>query len=95
MRMRDLEVGVLMWKVTLSKSETTWSMAVGVALLWHQLGERGVLRQDECSLGRKAVAEEGLDEDVLVVEEEHGEGYAGEVRGEESEAAFDNLLSRR
>jgi hypothetical protein len=32
MRMRVLVSGVLMWKVTLSKSETIWSMAVGVAL---------------------------------------------------------------
>jgi hypothetical protein len=32
MRMRVLDSGVLMWKVTLSKSETIWSMAVGVAL---------------------------------------------------------------
>jgi len=30
--MRVLVSGVLMWKVTLSKSETIWSMAVGVAL---------------------------------------------------------------
>jgi hypothetical protein len=32
MRMRVLVSGVLMWKVTLSKSETIWSIAVGAAL---------------------------------------------------------------
>lgn len=32
MRIWDLVVGVEMWKVTLSKSETIWSMEVGVAL---------------------------------------------------------------
>jgi len=43
MRRWDLEVGVEMWKVTLSKSETTWSMAVGVVLEgWSvQLGLEG------------------------------------------------------
>ena len=30
--MRVLVSGVLMWKVTLSKSETIWSMAAGAAL---------------------------------------------------------------
>lgn len=32
MRILVLDSGVLMWKVTLSKSETIWSMAAGVAL---------------------------------------------------------------
>jgi len=32
MRIWFLVVGVEMWKVTLSKSETIWSMEVGVAL---------------------------------------------------------------
>lgn len=33
MRIRDLDSGVEMWKVTLSKSEMTWSMETGVGLL--------------------------------------------------------------
>jgi hypothetical protein len=36
--MRVLDSGVLMWKVTLSKSETIWSMAVGTAL-WRNTGQ--------------------------------------------------------
>lgn len=36
--MRVLDSGVLMWKVTLSKSETIWSMAVGAAL-WKITGQ--------------------------------------------------------
>ena len=69
-RISVLEVGVEMWKVTLSKSETTWSIAVGVALRSLSWGEgRWVL------LGYapfcKSVSQERLDEDVLVVEKKH------------------------
>ena len=34
-----LALGVEMWKVTLSKSETTWSMEVGVALVGDEDGQ--------------------------------------------------------
>jgi hypothetical protein len=48
MRMRVFVSGVLMWKVTLSKSETIWSIAVGAAL------ERGT-GQWICTGGRFVV----------------------------------------
>jgi hypothetical protein len=58
----------------LSKSETIWSMAVGAAL-----GGRSVSVDVHCCcitlrrgiLRREAVLEDRLDEDVLVVEEQH------------------------
>lgn len=33
MRMRDFDSGVDMWKVTLSKSDTTWSIDAGAPLV--------------------------------------------------------------
>lgn len=61
-----------MWKVTLSKSETTWSIDEGVELgggirWWPCYSMRG-----ESILWLEAVFEQGFDEDVLVVEEQHG-----------------------
>lgn len=84
MRIWDFEVGVEMWKVTLSKSETTWSMEAGVVLWWGRVHVScclglGCLQWGSVwwwlwglgGLRGEAVFEEGFDQDVLVVEEEH------------------------
>ena len=68
MRILDFVSGVERWKVTPSKSETTWSIEIGGALYHSQkLCRVGVLQR----LPGKAFCEQGLNQDILVVEEEH------------------------
>ena len=73
-----------MWKVTLSKSETIWSMETGGALeqvlvRWLRGKWWEGKENRELTVPREALCEEGLNEDVLVIEEEHsaGVGEAG------------------
>lgn len=60
-----------MWKVTLSKSETTWSMLAGAPLcaVSYLAAEREAAGH---GVPIDTVPEQGLDENVLVVEKKHG-----------------------
>lgn len=65
--------GVEMWKVTLSKSDTTWSIEEGVALWAMSVDEPGMER-DGALLRSEAVSQQALDEHVLIIKEKHDEG---------------------
>jgi len=88
----DLLSGVEMWKVTPSKSETTWSMLAGAPL--HAVSYLAAERK-AAGYGAPidAVPEEGLNEDVLVVEKKHGGGPAS-LGGDGGCDSGGELLSR-
>ena len=73
-----------MWKVTLSKSETIWSIEVGVALTQCQyMLLQPTLSSEDDVLGSKSVFQQALNEHILVVEEEHAEGCGRSPLGAE------------
>jgi hypothetical protein len=68
-----------MWKVTPSKSDTTWSMFAGAPLSGVSYLVSG--RQRGRSAPAKAVLEQRLDENILVVEEKHSGNKASGIAG--------------
>ena len=82
-----------MWKVTLSKSETIWSIEVGVALIkcQHMLLQPTLSSEDDV-LGSESVFQQALNEYILVVEEEHGGSCGGSKLGAENTINAKELL---